>query len=443
MRRFLRLMGAWQGTTPVVVAVVGALVVLSGVWFANSEGLRLTADQAVVGIRAEAAMSAAAAARNESAQALLVSSVTGEGESDTQVASLELAEAATSRFVGRSTALRSLVVDRGMDIESAEVEYTAALEHLVDRLRVAPSTSGSELFTAELEPAYQDYISVVAEVRDDALEVAQIERSSAGQVAAAARLVVAVVVPLVLVLGFRIGSRRRQRSRELELALGHERSLNTVKDEAIANLSHELRTPLTSIQGFTLAMLDNDILHDPEAAREMVEIVAQESADLGRMIEDLLVAARSEAGALDVQVVPTDVAFEVDAVLEPMRATGLRVGLDVEDAKVLADHLRLRQVLRNLVSNAVKHGGPDIQVRGRRDGERYVIDVSDDGVGIPEHVADRLFQRFVHEGETPLVTGSVGLGLSITKELVELMGGRVGHRRDDRTHFLVSLPLAR
>lgn len=432
----------WRGTTPLAMTVLAGMVVLAGLWFSNSEGTRHTAAQSTIGIRAEETLAAAAAARNEAAQALLVSSVVADPEDEALVASLALLHGAIERMELRTDALAA-VADNPVTIRLASDAFAREMHDFGDILATAEVGEDVSLFTETLEPAYDEFLDVVAPVRDGALQRIALEQSSAGRLATAARVFVAIVIPMTLVVGFRVGSVRRQRRRDLEVSLRHERTLNRVKDEAIANLSHELRTPLTSIQGFALAMLDDDVLRDPASAREMVEIVASEAVELGRMIEDLLTAARSEAGALDVQLAPTDIAFEIDAVLEPLLATGARVRRDIHEGKVFVDHLRMRQILRNLVSNALKHGGADVLVTGRVEGERYVVEVSDDGDGVPKHVADRLFTRFVHEGETPLTVGSVGLGLSITRELAEMMAGTVSYdRRDDRTIFALSVPLA-
>jgi signal transduction histidine kinase len=107
-----------------------------------------------------------------------------------------------------------------------------------------------------------------------------------------------------------------------------------------------------------------------------------------------------------------------------------------------ADRLRLRQVLRNLLSNALKHGEPPIALTGRVERNRYVLAVTDCGPGVPPELEARLFQRFIHQGRDPLLTGSVGLGLSIARLLVRRMGGNLAYRRSDGlTTFLVELPL--
>ena len=129
--------------------------------------------------------------------------------------------------------------------------------------------------------------------------------------------------------------------------------------------------------------------------------------------------------------------------VEPLRRAGITVEVDCRPALVRSDRLRLRQVVRNLLSNAGKYGGPHIRLLGDEVDGWYEIRVEDDGEGIPPELEPRLFQRFLHRGDMPLVLGSVGLGLSIVRALAEGMGGAVWYeRRRGWTCFVVRVPLA-
>jgi len=120
-----------------------------------------------------------------------------------------------------------------------------------------------------------------------------------------------------------------------------------------------------------------------------------------------------------------------------------QIDLGMASALVLIDPGRLRQLLRNLVSNAAKYGGGYVEISGRLDDSTYFIEVADDGPGVPPEVETRMFERFVHRGDEPLIMGSVGLGLSISRVLADGMGGKIGYRRDgDLTVFEVTLQLA-
>ncbi len=184
--------------------------------------------------------------------------------------------------------------------------------------------------------------------------------------------------------------RRAQRRRELRNALEHERALVLAKDELIANLSHELRTPLTGIVGFAHTAVLDTIL-DAAELREMSGIIASEANELSRMVDDLITAARDDQDSLCIRLETVDPNIELEAVLVAAKLADHKVRTDLEPAEVRADRLRLRQILRNLVSNAIKHGGPDVAVEGTLERDTYRLFVSDDGEGVPEHLADRLF----------------------------------------------------
>jgi signal transduction histidine kinase len=112
--------------------------------------------------------------------------------------------------------------------------------------------------------------------------------------------------------------------------------------------------------------------------------------------------------------------------------------------ELLADRMRLRQVLRNLVSNAVRHGGDNIRVAAAVADEDVICSVIDDGPGVSADVESRLFEKFVHKGSTPLLVGSVGLGLAVAHSVVAGMGGELTYQRiDDETHFVIRLPAPR
>jgi len=223
-----------------------------------------------------------------------------------------------------------------------------------------------------------------------------------------------------------------------------EQELGKARDEFVANASHELRTPLTSIFGMAHLLEEDEAVRTSPPAMEMLSLIISEAHDLNRMVDDLLTTARLDAGALHYQFEDLSVVEEVIAeVVEPMRRAGIGVQVDCAPALVRSDRLRLRQVLRNLLSNAGKYGGPHIRLVGRLVDGWYEARVEDDGEGIPPELEARLFQRFLHKGDVPLVLGSVGLGLSIVRALAEGMGGAVWYeRRQGRTCFVVRVPLA-
>ena len=207
--------------------------------------------------------------------------------------------------------------------------------------------------------------------------------------------------------------------------------LERMKDEFVLTASHELRSPLTSVQGFAeLLMLERDRLSSKQA--ETVEIILDNTRHLVRLLNDLLDLARSDAGRLTVQPVPTEVEPLVTEAVRSMRTQAetrrQELRLDVEPAlpQISVEPDRIRQVLVNLLANANEYcpEGSTIKVTAMRGADGVVIAVSDDGPGIPAQQREHIFERFVRgeAGLTQRVSGS-GLGLAISKSLVDLHGG--------------------
>ncbi len=161
-----------------------------------------------------------------------------------------------------------------------------------------------------------------------------------------------------------------------------------------------------------------------------------------RMVDDLLAAARLESTGVQIEPTPTRVFDVVDSALQPFQKAGLTVKRSGEDAWVSTDAARLRHVLVNLVSNAARHGGPNVGVEVTSGDGVVDIEVWDDGPGVPDDRLERLFDRFIHNGHATLMTGTLGLGLGVASRLTGLLGGRLRYQRfAQKTYFTVTLPL--
>jgi len=331
-----------------------------------------------------------------------------------------------------------------VSIESAAAGFSAAVGEI---LRLAETGDAPGLRNAlgeSFDHAYRVLTDAVVVERDfQASQVAAAD-DTMGRVGDIARFLVAFVVPASAVIVYRELTRRQHRQKELEVRLETEQELGKARDEFVANASHELRTPLTSIFGMAHLLEEDEAVRSSPAAVEMLGLIISEAHDLNRMVDDLLTTARLDAGALHYQFESLPVVPEVvDEVVEPLRRAGTTVEVDCRPALVRSDRLRLRQVVRNLLSNAGKYGGPHIRLLGAEVDGWYEIRVEDNGEGIPPELEARLFQRFLHRGDMPLVLGSVGLGLSIVRALAEGMGGAVWYeRRRGWTCFVVRVPLA-
>lgn len=268
--------------------------------------------------------------------------------------------------------------------------------------------------------------------------------TSLGRVASIANVVVTLLIPGTAITVYFLFARRQLRERRIsmESQLEAARQLAGAKDEFIASLSHELRTPLTSIYGFSELLLDTGVV-DPTQTTELITIINTESSELMRMVEDILTGARLDSQALTFDMTDVPVVPEIEMVVEPFRRAGMDITLSCLPATVTADRMRFRQVVRNLVSNAQKHGGPRIAIGTQIRAGGLVLAVIDNGPGVPAEIEGRLFERFVHDGRRALLTGSVGLGLAIARTLTQAMGGTLNYERiEGHTVFSLTLPVA-
>jgi signal transduction histidine kinase len=234
-----------------------------------------------------------------------------------------------------------------------------------------------------------------------------------------------------------------------------ERVVEQMKSDFVSAVSHGLRTPLTSIYGFAETLLRQDVLFDEEDRRTFLSYIASESERLTTIVDQLLNVARLDTGDLQVNLAPTDIRAVVSDVVEVAEQAPAANGHDFvvqlpdEPLDAEADGEKLRQILANLVDNAIKFSpnGGRVTIAARRGDESVEVRVVDEGIGIPEEEQRRIFTKF-YRGESatrdPTATGT-GLGLFIARGLVAAMGGRmwVDSREGAGSSFAFELPLAR
>lgn len=300
------------------------------------------------------------------------------------------------------------------------------------------SRSGDYLSAQEVidGPMNDEYVLLLTELigmRDDAASSVDGTRAAAQTAVRWLSAALGFGIPALLVFGMSRYAKRVSREREISEALETERQLRKSQEDFIANVSHELRTPLTSVHGF-LQLLDGGHVEGAAEQAELVHLMYGESAELVRMVDDLLVAARLGNGGLTYKMESTRIRREIE---EVVRVNDQEVFVDVPDVLVRVDRLRLRQVVRNLLSNAQRYGGDTVSIRGKVLGDRLELTVADNGPGVSDDMAEMLFDRFVTTEEPALAKGGFGLGLSIVKEIVNGMGGSIFYdRRDSETRFV-------
>ena len=242
----------------------------------------------------------------------------------------------------------------------------------------------------------------------------------------------------------------RERTAELEAARQEAERLTRIKSEFLANMSHEIRTPLNGVLGLTQIGLRE---HTGPARQVFEQINASGRLLLG-IINDILDFSKIEAGKLHIEVHPIDLRALIDRTVAMVRdradSKGLAIHVALADdlpPTCLGDELRLEQILLNLLSNAVKFtASGEVRVSAGLRDAHLVLTITDTGIGMRPSQVDRLFQPFEQaDGSTTRQYGGTGLGLTITKRLVEMLGGdiQVHSAPGQGTRFEVSLPCLR
>ncbi len=234
----------------------------------------------------------------------------------------------------------------------------------------------------------------------------------------------------------------RERVEQAERASDH-------KTAYIAHVAHEFRTPLNSILGFTALLIEEDERLSPEVRREHLDLVLQNARHLLHVVMDILNLAKVEAGTLEVTLEPLDATGAAAAAIETMQPQAAERGITLQMVAsapriIAADGGRLRQILLNLLENATKYSprGSEVNVDVVDRGEYVRIEVRDRGSGISEDNQKRLFKEFSRIKLDRKKVSGAGLGLALSKRLVELMYGRIGveSRLREGSTFWVDLP---
>jgi len=259
-------------------------------------------------------------------------------------------------------------------------------------------------------------------------------------------IVMAAGLVLMLIQGyFNIIKPYSGKIKALEEAAEESKAAEMLRREFVANVSHELKTPLTSISGF-IETLQAGASEDPEIRHKFIDIIAIETARLKRLIEDLLVLSDienrrdSDGSKFEIKKAVIDT---VETLRPISQAKNVTVITELEDELLIEGSVdRFRQMMVNLIENAVKYSdeGGRIWVKAVKDGDKIIVSVRDEGIGIaPEH-HERLFERFYRVDKSrSKKAGGTGLGLSIVKHIAVLFGAslKVESQVGEGTEFFV------
>ena len=229
------------------------------------------------------------------------------------------------------------------------------------------------------------------------------------------------------------------------------RRVDRIRRDFIANASHELRTPLTSIQGFAETLSSATLTQ--QEMEPYLAVILRNARRMANLIDDLMDLSRIESGKTSIDRVRVDVCRVARTLLSDMQPRLERAGLEArllteQAPEAWADRRAVEQILENLITNAIRYTdeGGRVEIEVQAKAELLEVAVSDTGIGIPENARDRIFERFYRvDAARSRAVGSTGLGLSITKHLVQAMGGtiRVESEIGVGSRFVFSVPRAR
>lgn len=224
--------------------------------------------------------------------------------------------------------------------------------------------------------------------------------------------------------------------------------MTNIQDEFISTVSHELRTPLTSIRGFSQTLLNSWDKIDDENKKKFIKIIEEQSNRLIHLVENVLSVSKMNAGTEILKKVGVNEAIKKTLPLftEQYKTKNFRLNLKPDLPPARLDEDKFQQILTNLIDNAAKYSADNktVTVSTELLGNMVVIKIKDEGVGIRKEDFDKLFKKFSRlENHLTSTTQGNGLGLYITKELVEKMNGEISFESEEGkgTTFIVKLPI--
>lgn len=419
-------------------AVVAVLVVVlvAGIAFFSSSKVSRVAEDAQTLHWHDRAIGSSELVMIELTEAVTLAELQGGGE----VTPADVAFA-VDRLERSHRKLQLLHVD-GQEYEghASLARFLASVGATIDALGTGDVAGAREIVGEAVSPALGEALSVLADGQAQAEEA--ISGDTGPIFAGWAEFALLLVVPVCVAAGAYLIARIRIRSIEERLGreVEGEREVDLVRNRFLSRFSFDLRTRLTSIYGFAELLKSGEVV-GVEATRETAQMIVMESVGMARKVEDLMMASQLQGTGLVIEKKETRINSVIESAIAPFERAGVEIVTEPTAAMVDTDPERLRQVLINLISNAVRHGGPEIGIEVTITDAAVDIEVMDNGPGIPEKNLRQVLE--VISNTSGELLGGPGLGLAIAARTMTLLDGVVRYQRyGARTYFVVTLPAA-
>ncbi|MGB7859905.1 MAG: histidine kinase dimerization/phospho-acceptor domain-containing protein, partial [Acidimicrobiia bacterium] len=351
----------WDRALAITLVAGLAMLLLVGLVFAIAYGSQKITSDATSLHDANEVLRSSTVVRAQLALGVHAGSVDvqfGTDSTDAIELSIDEAELALEDMRLGLTALQEAELDIG-EVETVGGEFVESAVAGIAMVKEDHYGEASSLVSDDLGPQFNRLVAALVVVRDELRASVRTSDALLSQIGNIARFLVAFLLPAAVIFIYRDLLRRQARQTELESRLEAARQIAEAREEFIANASHELRTPLTSITGLAMLLEETPTIKEDEASAELVDLMISESFDLNRMVDDLLTTARLDAGALSYTFQDVSPDLEVSEVSESLKRAGSFIEASCEPGVVRADAVRFRQIVRNLLSNAGKYGGPN------------------------------------------------------------------------------------
>ena len=263
-----------------------------------------------------------------------------------------------------------------------------------------------------------------------------------------------ITVPMILALAvtFYAFSRLKERTIELQEAKKMAETANNAKSDFLSNISHELRTPLHGILSFAGFGIKKHTIAEPDKILNYFQKIRQSGETLLMLLNDLLDLAKLESGKITFEFRPADLGLLIDSMVDEYNSLASEKNLTVRcehpeaHEKIVLDADKIKQVLRNLLNNAIKFSpeGGTIDISIFKKADSVVVSVRDQGAGVPENELRNVFDKFFQSSKTKTGAGGTGLGLAICQGIITTHKGRIWaeNNPDTGANFLFEIPLS-